>query len=369
MKKFGNLFFRPALALVVMMLVVAAAMPNSASAMLALASDDFNVCSLQSPMWEFQDNGVAGAEAEIVGAYSGDSALQLTLPAGQFATFSDSNALAPRVITEISDTDFTVEIKLDGANLASNTTDYVTQGLLFRDDSDPNAVEWLRFDFNAQEGELNTYVGYLQTDSNGDPIPGTFETIRGVNALTTGALPGTAPVYMIVEYIQATGVWSVYWQRSDTAAGNFEEFSFDEDNVFNSVDPLEIVTIDIDVSGVAIFVANSGDDEENLPASIAEVDYFEVISDPITDEDGIVLTTEVNPAASAGTINQTACVGNQVTLEAVAEAGYEFDNWSGDASGETTTTTVTMTADRNVIANFTQFAVLDLFLYLPSVSK
>ena len=363
MKKFGNLFFRPALALVVMMLVVAAAMPTSASAMLALQSDDFNRCT-PDPMWTFQGNGVAGAKAEIIGAYSEDSALQLTLPAGQDATFSDSNVLAPRVITEISDTSFAVEIKLDGANLASNTADFVTQGLLFRDASDPGAVEWLRFDFNSRNGVLNVFISYLQTDALGEPE--TVHVIRGLALLAGGTLAGNAPLYLNVAYDKDNGEWGAYWQRSDDPTDNSYYFEFEEADIRKAVPPDMPISIDFDVDAVAIFVANSG---SGLPASIAKVDYFEVEAAPIADEDGIVLTTEVNPAASAGTINQTACVGNQVTLEAVAEAGYEFDNWSGDASGETTTTTVTMTADRNVIANFTQVAVLDLFLYLPPVSK
>ena len=44
--------------------------------------------------------------------------------------------------------------------------------------------------------------------------------------------------------------------------------------------------------------------------------------------------------------------GEQVTLTANADSGYDFDNWSGDASGSNTSITVTMNSDKNITANF-----------------
>lgn len=41
-----------------------------------------------------------------------------------------------------------------------------------------------------------------------------------------------------------------------------------------------------------------------------------------------------------------------VTLTATAAGGYQFSNWSGAASGTTSTTTVTMDADKTATANF-----------------
>ena len=43
-----------------------------------------------------------------------------------------------------------------------------------------------------------------------------------------------------------------------------------------------------------------------------------------------------------------------VTLTATANPGYTFDHWSGDASGSSTVTTVTMNSDKSVTAHFTQ---------------
>ncbi|GEM_PF-1499529 len=44
--------------------------------------------------------------------------------------------------------------------------------------------------------------------------------------------------------------------------------------------------------------------------------------------------------------------GEVVTLTAVADAGYRFSAWSGDASGTAASTTVTMNADKSVAATF-----------------
>ncbi len=69
-----------------------------------------------------------------------------------------------------------------------------------------------------------------------------------------------------------------------------------------------------------------------------------------------VLTISVNPAGT-GTTNPsvdtyTYATGSQVTITATAASGYTFVNWSGDASGTSPTTMVTMNSNKNIIANF-----------------
>jgi len=43
---------------------------------------------------------------------------------------------------------------------------------------------------------------------------------------------------------------------------------------------------------------------------------------------------------------------NLNSYKATPEAGYSFTGWSGDAGGSDATTTVTMTSNRSVTANF-----------------
>jgi uncharacterized repeat protein (TIGR02543 family) len=72
------------------------------------------------------------------------------------------------------------------------------------------------------------------------------------------------------------------------------------------------------------------------------------------------LTVSVNPSG-AGTVSRSPapnCGGDRylpnatVTLTASANTGYVFKNWSGDATGTANPTTVTMSANKSVSANF-----------------
>ncbi|MCZ7668298.1 MAG: InlB B-repeat-containing protein [Chloroflexi bacterium] len=75
------------------------------------------------------------------------------------------------------------------------------------------------------------------------------------------------------------------------------------------------------------------------------------------------LTTAVSPANS-GTITPSSppncgstqyTAGTVVTLSAApAGSGYQFSNWSGDASGTIPTAPITMNGNRSVTANFSQ---------------
>ncbi len=62
--------------------------------------------------------------------------------------------------------------------------------------------------------------------------------------------------------------------------------------------------------------------------------------------------------------------GESVTLAATANTGYHFSNWSGDASGINSTTTVTMTSNKSVTANFAiNTYTLDITAVFGSVTK
>ncbi len=54
-----------------------------------------------------------------------------------------------------------------------------------------------------------------------------------------------------------------------------------------------------------------------------------------------------------------------VTLTANALAGYQFSGWSGDLSGSTNPTTITMTSNKTVTATFTQLPVGDTAVVVP----
>jgi pectate lyase len=65
------------------------------------------------------------------------------------------------------------------------------------------------------------------------------------------------------------------------------------------------------------------------------------------------LSTNVTGSGSV-TGGGTYAEGTVVTVKATPSSGWKFDNWSGSASGTNATTTVTMTSNKSVTANFSE---------------
>jgi hypothetical protein len=65
----------------------------------------------------------------------------------------------------------------------------------------------------------------------------------------------------------------------------------------------------------------------------------------------------------------TYCEGTVVTLTAAPDAGWQFDNWSGDLSGTANPTTITMDSNKSVTANFSQLPVPDYTLTVTTVGQ
>lgn len=72
-----------------------------------------------------------------------------------------------------------------------------------------------------------------------------------------------------------------------------------------------------------------------------------------------IATFELVVNAENGTVNKTPDQeiynhGTEVTLTATPASGYEFSSWSEDATGNDNPLTITMDANKNITANFTQ---------------
>jgi len=97
-----------------------------------------------------------------------------------------------------------------------------------------------------------------------------------------------------------------------------------------------------DASGTGISTTVSITGNMAVTATFTQDDYTLIVN---TDGNG---TVEANP-------DQTTYVyGDVVTLTAIADPGWTFGAWSGDASGTALSTTVTITGDMSVTATFTQ---------------
>jgi len=70
------------------------------------------------------------------------------------------------------------------------------------------------------------------------------------------------------------------------------------------------------------------------------------------------LNVSVSPAGAGSVVLNPAggvyTAGTQVTLTAIANSGYVFDNWVGDLSGTQNPATITMDSNKTVVAVFTQ---------------
>jgi uncharacterized repeat protein (TIGR02543 family) len=71
---------------------------------------------------------------------------------------------------------------------------------------------------------------------------------------------------------------------------------------------------------------------------------------PVTYTLNVSVNGNGSVSPSSGTYDQ----GESISITATADAGYQFDGWSGDASGAANPIDITMDADINITANFSQ---------------
>jgi len=92
---------------------------------------------------------------------------------------------------------------------------------------------------------------------------------------------------------------------------------------------------------------------------------------PPIEQQMYTLVTSVKPSG-AGSVSPSGGQyepGIQVTLTATPASGYVFDHWSGDASGTSLTTTVTMDSDKSVGAHFTATATTEWMTPISAVAS
>ncbi len=82
------------------------------------------------------------------------------------------------------------------------------------------------------------------------------------------------------------------------------------------------------------------------------------------------LTTSVSPSGAGWVIPLGGSLpsGTVVPVTAVPALGYVFDYWSGDLSGSTNPTTITMDSDKNVTAHFTSITLQSIEVSPASAS-
>ena len=282
-----------------------------------LRSDDFNTCVIDGNVWSVV-NPLADASFGIVGAGSGDSRLEISIPAGTVHAPGTVNRTA-RILQSAADTDLAVEVRFT-SNVSQR---YQEQGIFV----EGSAGDYLRFDFYSDGVSRFAYAGANTP---------TGSTTFGNQAVGAG---GEA-LYMRVE--RTGDQWTQSW-------------SLNGDTWIQAASFARPMT----VTGVGVFAGNEGSGGV-IPAHTAVVDWFSVVATPPVPEDlaGVITTatlsiSTVGPGSVQPTPNQTAFgCGESVSVLAVPDPGYAFAGWSGDLAGSANPEAVVMTSDRSIEATF-----------------
>jgi hypothetical protein len=297
-------------------------------------SDDFNVCSLDTSVWTFTDE-VGDASWDLMGTHTNDAWLSIRVPGEVDHNIWVEGNDAPRILQDVSDTNFEVEVKFEsGLNQK-----YQMEGVLVEQDGE----HFLRFDFHSDGAGTRLYAVAFEPDPSSPTL--LSPSIKLLPTKIAGN--GVAPLYMRVR--RQGDQWTL-------------RCSFDGVDWTSGVTFTHAMT----VRKVGTYASNADPGGgEPAPAYTGYIDYFFNTVSPIYPEDGARATLAVT-VDGAGTVSvvpdktEYEC-GDVVTL--TAEPDEWFVGWSGDLAGTQNPTTITMDTAKSVKASFS----VSPRLYLPLV--
>ena len=163
----------------------------AAGALAQYQADDFHACDLD-PVWTFVDGGDPAASVGVVGAYTDDAHLVLSVPGGSTHEIWNTTIGAPHVRQPLAPGDFSAAVKFTSV-LPVN---FGQQGLLVRQSDS----QWLRLEIYRNE------AGQVRVAALGGPTTLFFDVqiapstpaplyLRVTRAGTAGRA-STAPVTM-----------------------------------------------------------------------------------------------------------------------------------------------------------------------------
>jgi regulation of enolase protein 1 (concanavalin A-like superfamily) len=293
-----------------------------------IQSDDFNACGLDTGTWTFVDPE-ADATLATVGSFSDDAWLSISVPSiqgGHDIWFYGNDA--PRIMQDVSDTDFEVEVKFE----SPVTQTYQMLGILVEEQSD----HLLRFDFHSHDSDTRLLAAILEPDS---PPP----------------IVMTATV-LLNDVIYDNSSAAPLWMRIQRQGDQWRQFWSDDGvNWTNSV----TFTHELTVTKVGVFASNAdidGPTGQLAPAYTGYIDYFFNTASPIDPEDGerAILTVDtVGDGTVSKDPDKTSYGCEDVDLTANPSACWLFDSWSGDLSGSDNPDTISIDGSKTVTATFT----------------
>lgn len=289
-----------------------------AMALASAVSDDFNACTLNTGVWSWM-NPVGDATRTMLGTFTDDAWLSISVPAGAAHDIWIDGNDAPRVMQPVSNVDFQVEAKFE----TGVTGSFQMEGILVEQD----ATNFLRLEFYSNGTNTKLLAAAFSPGSGG---------AMQVQVLTDQVIgaQGIAPLYLRV---QRQGQ---QWTLSYSLDGATWQTGF----AFSRA---------MTVTAVGPYIGNAG---SNPPAFTGNIDYFFNTFSPIDPEDGdrntLTVASTGNGQVNYFPVKTAYACFEPVTLEAIPDPYWEFTGWSGDLSGATNPVAIAMVGSQSISAAF-----------------
>jgi uncharacterized repeat protein (TIGR02543 family) len=114
----------------------------------------------------------------------------------------------------------------------------------------------------------------------------------------------------------------------------------------------QVVTLQAVPDAGYVFTGWSGDASGTSSSTIVVMDANKTVTANFTAARYVLTVSGTHGVVTCSPSQASYTYGQVVTLQAVPDPNYVFTGWSGDASGTSASTTVTMNSDKTVVANF-----------------
>ena len=279
----------------------------------ARASDDFNVCVLDTDRWTWYPSAQNDGSLSLT-----TKEALMTVPAGAAHDIANGKNSVPRLVQPVANRNLDIVAKYDStfAEITNPAQGTATQGLLVGKDGDFIRLAVAR---NAA-GDPELSLRIFKDDS---PISS--------NQKTEFLAGEEVPSYLRIK--RRGNTWTIYYSHNGSNWTTFKSFSRT-----------------LTVAEMGPYVGNSG---TNPPAYTAVLDYFFDRDEPFAADDAVALLLPVT-VEGVGTVTKDVDCGNPVQLTAEPAAGWSFTGYSGAISSTMPIESVAFMHDDTVTATFTQ---------------
>lgn len=291
-------------------------------------SDDFRSCKLNE-IWSIND-----PKGDSTIAVNGEQLL-ISVPANADHDLFDNKNFAPRVLQDMPNEDFNIEVKFE----SQVEERFQIQGIIVEQDTD----NFMRMEFFHDGTDTHVFAAYMQ---NGELT---------ANKNTIVAVPSGVSLYMRLG--RSGNTWT-------------QEYSFDGVTWVNNATFDHTLT----VARGGVYGGNvdpAPGEPDTSPAFTAIVDYFFNTASRIDPEDGaplaLTITTTGEGSVTKEPDKSSYGCDEAITLTATPAEGWDFFGWGGAASSATSPLTgFTLRQGDTVTATFVQ-GIMNL--YLPIVLR